>query len=101
MRLHWGIDVLELYHMAVPSTFYKLLLAHTLKVNCDSFCFPSARISGIPKLGMLREGLKLFIDHFLLKSILSQGAPEKAALLSERSQLATKAMEAKETKLKL
>ncbi|XP_056155618.1 nucleolar MIF4G domain-containing protein 1 [Lampris incognitus] len=59
------------------------------------------RISGIPKLGMLREGLKLFISHFLLKNAQSQGPAEQAALLSERAQLATKAMEAKEAKLKL
>ncbi|XP_034024146.1 nucleolar MIF4G domain-containing protein 1 [Thalassophryne amazonica] len=58
------------------------------------------RISGIPKLGMLREGLKLFISHFLMKNSQTQG-PEQAALLSERAQIATKAMEAKEAKLKL
>ncbi|XP_029385173.1 nucleolar MIF4G domain-containing protein 1 [Echeneis naucrates] len=59
------------------------------------------RISGIPKLGMLREGLKLFISHFLLKNVQSQGPAEQAAMLSERAQVATKAMEAKEAKLKL
>ncbi|KAM4606748.1 nucleolar MIF4G domain-containing protein 1 [Polymixia lowei] len=59
------------------------------------------RISGIPKLGMLREGLKLFISHFLLKNAQSQSTAEQAALLSERAQVATKAMEAKEAKLKL
>lgn len=64
-------------------------------------CFPSSRISGIPKLGMLREGLKLFISHFLLKNVQAQGPAEQAALLSERAQVATKAMEAKEAKLKL
>lgn len=62
---------------------------------------PSLRISGIPKLGMLREGLKLFISHFLLRSAQSQGAAEHAALLPERAQVATKALEAKEVKLKL
>ncbi|XP_040922092.1 nucleolar MIF4G domain-containing protein 1 [Toxotes jaculatrix] len=59
------------------------------------------RISGIPKLGMLREGLKLFISHFLLKNAQSQGPAEQAAMLSERAQVATKAMEAKEAKLRL
>ncbi|XP_029002593.1 nucleolar MIF4G domain-containing protein 1 [Betta splendens] len=59
------------------------------------------RISGIPKLGMLREGLKLFISHFLLKNAPSQRPAEQAAMLSERAQVATKAMEAKEAKLKL
>ncbi|XP_061878076.1 nucleolar MIF4G domain-containing protein 1 [Entelurus aequoreus] len=60
-----------------------------------------ARISGIPNLGMLREGLKLFISHFLLKNVPSQDSEEQAAMLSERAHIATKAMEAKEVKVKL
>ncbi|XP_005798637.1 nucleolar MIF4G domain-containing protein 1 [Xiphophorus maculatus] len=59
------------------------------------------RISGIVKLGLLREGLKLFISHFLLKNSQSQGPAEHAAFLRERAQVATKAMETKDTKLKL
>ncbi|XP_061521732.1 LOW QUALITY PROTEIN: nucleolar MIF4G domain-containing protein 1 [Phycodurus eques] len=55
-----------------------------------------ARISGIPQLGMLREGLKLFISHFLLK----RAGPQDAAL-TERAHIATKAMEAKEARVKL
>ncbi|XP_019745169.1 nucleolar MIF4G domain-containing protein 1-like, partial [Hippocampus comes] len=55
-----------------------------------------SRISGIPQLRMLREGLKLFISHFLLKS----AAPQDAAL-TERARIATQAMEAKEAKVKL
>lgn len=50
---------------------------------------------------MLREGLKLFISHFLLKNAQSQGTAEQAAMLSERAQVATSAMEAREAKLKL
>lgn len=45
---------------------------------------------------MLREGLKLFISHFLLK-----GAAEEATLLWEQAQVATRALEAREAKLKL
>ncbi|XP_037135342.1 nucleolar MIF4G domain-containing protein 1 isoform X1 [Syngnathus acus] len=56
-----------------------------------------SRISGIPQLGMLREGLKLFISHFLLKS----AGPQDAAALTERARIAVKAMEAKEAKVKL
>ncbi|KAI1889168.1 hypothetical protein AGOR_G00176300 [Albula goreensis] len=59
------------------------------------------RISGIPKLGMLREGLKLFISHFLLRNAQSLGTAEQARLLSERAEVATQAMEAKDAKLKL
>lgn len=50
---------------------------------------------------MLREGLKLFISHFLLKNVQSQESAEHAALLLEHARVATKAMEAKEAKLKL
>ncbi|XP_061121257.1 nucleolar MIF4G domain-containing protein 1 [Syngnathus typhle] len=57
-----------------------------------------SRISGIPQLGMLREGLKLFISHFLLKSA---GPQDAAAALTERARIAVKAMEAKEAKVKL
>ncbi|XP_077365507.1 nucleolar MIF4G domain-containing protein 1 [Festucalex cinctus] len=55
-----------------------------------------SRISGIPQLGMLREGLKLFISHFLVKN-----AGPQDATLTERAHIATKAMEAKEAKVKL
>lgn len=59
------------------------------------------RISGIPKLGMLREGLKLFISHFLVKSTQAQGSTEQSTLLTERAKVAITAMEAKEAKLRL
>ncbi|XP_051910061.1 nucleolar MIF4G domain-containing protein 1 [Hippocampus zosterae] len=60
-----------------------------------------SRISGIPQLRMLREGLKLFISHFLLKSAVPQDAVPQDAVLTERARIATQAMEAKEAKVKL
>lgn len=60
-----------------------------------------ARISGIPKLGMLREGLKLFISHFLLRNTQTQEPAEQAKVLIDRAEVATKAMETREAKLKL
>uniref|UniRef100_A0A3Q4MWY1 Nucleolar MIF4G domain-containing protein 1 n=1 Tax=Neolamprologus brichardi TaxID=32507 RepID=A0A3Q4MWY1_NEOBR len=97
------LKVIEFGELDKPTVrFLRQVLTKLLKeTEPEELASIFGRISGIPKLGMLREGLKLFIDHFLLKSVLSQGAPEQAALLSERAQLATKAMEAKETKLKL
>uniref|UniRef100_A0A3B1KA21 Nucleolar MIF4G domain-containing protein 1 n=1 Tax=Astyanax mexicanus TaxID=7994 RepID=A0A3B1KA21_ASTMX len=59
------------------------------------------RISGIPKLGMLREGLKLFIRHFLLRSSQTQGSAEQNTQLTERAEIAIKAMEARDSQLKL
>ncbi|XP_057679777.1 nucleolar MIF4G domain-containing protein 1 [Corythoichthys intestinalis] len=55
-----------------------------------------ARISGIPQLAMLREGLKLFISHFLLKN-----AGPQDDVLKERACIATKAMDSKEARVKL
>ncbi|XP_055063037.2 nucleolar MIF4G domain-containing protein 1 [Misgurnus anguillicaudatus] len=59
------------------------------------------RISGIPNLGMLREGLKLFISHFLLRNAHTQEPAEQAKVLIDRAEVATRAMEAREAKLKL
>ncbi|XP_020364201.1 nucleolar MIF4G domain-containing protein 1 [Oncorhynchus kisutch] len=61
-------------------------------------CLLRSWISGIPKLGMLWEGLKLFISHFLLKIAQPQGPAEQTGLLSEQAEVTP---EAKETKLKL
>lgn len=82
--------------------FLRQMLTKLLKeTDSEDLACIFGKISGIPKLGMLREGLKLFISHFLLKNAQSQGAAEQAALLSERAQVATRAMEAKEAKLKM
>ncbi|XP_069770849.1 nucleolar MIF4G domain-containing protein 1 [Narcine bancroftii] len=58
------------------------------------------RISGIPSLAMLREGLKLFISHFLLKKVFTLGTPEQASLLKARIDIAENALQVKETKVK-
>ncbi|XP_033964719.1 nucleolar MIF4G domain-containing protein 1 [Pseudochaenichthys georgianus] len=82
--------------------FLRQLLTKLLKeMEPEELVSVFGRISGIPKLGMLREGLKLFISHFLLKSFRSQGAAEQAEELTERAKVASRAMEAKEVKLKL
>ncbi|KAM4706133.1 nucleolar MIF4G domain-containing protein 1 [Rhinophrynus dorsalis] len=59
------------------------------------------KISENPKLGMLREGLKLFITHFLLKGVLAQRGAEEANALSQRADIAIKALQAKENRLQL
>ncbi|XP_043546641.1 nucleolar MIF4G domain-containing protein 1 isoform X1 [Chiloscyllium plagiosum] len=58
------------------------------------------RISGIPKLGLFREGLKLFLSHFLLKNASSLGSVEQANLLKTRVDIAEKALQTKDTILK-
>ncbi|XP_019943042.2 nucleolar MIF4G domain-containing protein 1 [Paralichthys olivaceus] len=97
------LKVIEFGELDKPTVrFLRQVLTKLLKeTEPEDLAMIFGRISGIPKLGMLREGLKLFISHFLLKNAQSQGPAEQAAMLSERAQVATKAMEAKEAKLKL
>lgn len=97
------LKVIEFGELDKPTVrFLRQMLTKLLKeTDPEDLTCIFGKISGIPKLGMLREGLKLFISHFLLKNAPSQGAAEQAALLSERAQVATSAMEAKEAKLKL
>ncbi|XP_053267983.1 nucleolar MIF4G domain-containing protein 1 isoform X1 [Pleuronectes platessa] len=97
------LKVIEFGELDKPTVrFLRQVLTKLLK-ECEpeDLAIIFGRISGIPKLGMLREGLKLFISHFLLKNAQSQEPAEQAAILLERAQVATKAMEAKEAKLKL
>ncbi|XP_027625863.1 nucleolar MIF4G domain-containing protein 1 [Tupaia chinensis] len=54
-----------------------------------------ARVSDSPKLGMLREGLKLFISHFLLKGTQAHRSAEEASMLRERADLATRSLQGK------
>ncbi|KAM7390344.1 hypothetical protein PAMA_008493 [Pampus argenteus] len=97
------LKVIEFGELDKPTVrFLRQVLTRLLKeTEPEDIISIFGRISGIPKLGMLREGLKLFISHFLLKNAQSQTPAEQAAMLSERAQVATKAMEAKEAKLKL
>uniref|UniRef100_UPI0037E8C744 nucleolar MIF4G domain-containing protein 1 n=1 Tax=Semicossyphus pulcher TaxID=241346 RepID=UPI0037E8C744 len=97
------LKVIEFGELDKPTVrFLRQVLTKLLKeTEPEDLASIFGRISGIPKLGMLREGLKLFISHFLLKNVQSQGPAEQASVLSERAQVASKAMEAKEAKLKL
>ncbi|KAM9827609.1 nucleolar MIF4G domain-containing protein 1 [Neosynchiropus ocellatus] len=97
------LKVIEFGELDKPKVrFLRQVLTKLLKeTEPEDLVTIFGRISGIPKLGMLREGLKLFISHFLLKNAQSQDSPEQAAVLLERAQLATRAIDAKEAKLKL
>ncbi|XP_053569798.1 nucleolar MIF4G domain-containing protein 1 [Bombina bombina] len=76
---------------------YKLLMETDVEDLLPVF----VKVSENPKLGMLREGLKLFITHFLVKNIRAQKSTEEAELLSQRADLAVKALQAKENRLQL
>uniref|UniRef100_A0A3B3BCT6 Nucleolar protein with MIF4G domain 1 n=1 Tax=Oryzias melastigma TaxID=30732 RepID=A0A3B3BCT6_ORYME len=97
------LKVIEFGELDKPTVrFLRQVLTKLLNnTDLEDLAAIFGRISGIPQLAMLREGLKLFISHFLLKNAQTQGPAEQAALLSERAEVAAKAMEAKEAKLKL
>lgn len=58
------------------------------------FCAPH-RVSDSPKLALLREGLKLFIGHFLRRGAPASMSEEAAERLRARADLSTKALQGK------
>ncbi|XP_069504069.1 nucleolar MIF4G domain-containing protein 1 [Ambystoma mexicanum] len=76
---------------------YKLLM----ETEAEDLSLIFGRVSDKPKLAMMREGLKLFITHFLLKNARAQKSAEEASLLQERAALASSALQAKDSRLKL
>lgn len=97
------LKVIEFSELDKPKVrFLRQVLSMLLiKTDGEDLCDIFVRISDNPKLGMLREGLKLFLTHFLLKNVQAQKSAEEASLLKERVELATKALQAKEPKLRL
>ncbi|KAG8573426.1 hypothetical protein GDO81_012402 [Engystomops pustulosus] len=76
---------------------YKMLMDS----EADDIAVIFGKISDNQKLGMLREGLKLFISHFLLKNIRAQKTPEEAQEFTQKADLAIIALQAKEGRLRL
>ncbi|KFP77979.1 Nucleolar MIF4G domain-containing protein 1, partial [Acanthisitta chloris] len=97
------LKVIEFSELDKPKVrFLRQVLSMLLiKADAEELTDIFMRVSDNPKLGMLRESLKLFLTHFLLKHAQAQKSAEETALLKERVELATKALEAKEPKLKL
>ncbi|KAM6209321.1 nucleolar MIF4G domain-containing protein 1 [Sarcoramphus papa] len=97
------LKVIEFSELDKPKVrFLRQVLSMLLiKTDAEELSDIFVRISDNPKLGMLREGLKLFLTHFLLKNAQAKKSAEEASLLKERVELATKALQAKESKLKL
>ncbi|KFP23442.1 Nucleolar MIF4G domain-containing protein 1, partial [Colius striatus] len=97
------LKVIEFSELDKPKVrFLRQVLSMLLvKTDAEELSDIFVRVSDNPKLGMLREGLKLFLTHFLLKNAQAQKSAEEASLLKERVELATKALQAKESKLKL
>ncbi|XP_068002114.1 nucleolar MIF4G domain-containing protein 1 isoform X1 [Melanerpes formicivorus] len=97
------LKVIEFSELDKPKVRFlrRVLSMLLIKTDAEELNDIFLRVSDNPKLGLLREGLKLFLNHFLLKNVQTQTSPEEASLLKERIELATKALQAKESKLKL
>ncbi|XP_068091972.1 nucleolar MIF4G domain-containing protein 1 [Hyperolius riggenbachi] len=86
----------------VKVSFLRQILCKVLmEAEDDDLAVIFGKVSDNPKLGMLREGLKLFISHFLLKNIHTQKSAADAELLRQKSDIAVNALQAKENKLRL
>ncbi|XP_041040921.1 nucleolar MIF4G domain-containing protein 1 [Carcharodon carcharias] len=94
--------VIEFSELDKPKVRFLRQILHKLLMNTEpeELVAIFQRISGISKLAMLREGLKLFITHFLLKNASSLGTSEQANLLKERVNIAEKALQTKDTVMK-
>ncbi|XP_010005353.1 PREDICTED: nucleolar MIF4G domain-containing protein 1 [Chaetura pelagica] len=97
------LKVIEFSELDKPKVRFLRQVLSTLLIKTDAEELTDifVRLSDNPKLGLLREGLKLFLNHFLLKNAQAQKSAEEVSLLKERVELATKALQAKESKLKL
>ncbi|CAK6434187.1 unnamed protein product [Pipistrellus nathusii] len=91
------LKVIEFSELDKPRVHFLREVLHVLLMGTEveDLCFIFARVSDNPKLGVLREGLKLFISHFLLKSVQAHRSAEEAGALRERAELATKALQGK------
>ncbi|XP_025925056.1 nucleolar MIF4G domain-containing protein 1 [Apteryx rowi] len=97
------LKVIEFSELDKPNVHFlrQVLSMLLIKTDDEDLSDIFGRISENPKLGMLREGLKLFLTHFLLKNVQAHKSDEEASLLKERVELASKALQAKESRLKL
>ncbi|XP_008845515.1 nucleolar MIF4G domain-containing protein 1 [Nannospalax galili] len=91
------LKVVEFSELDKPRVHFlrKVLTVLLIEVEEDDLGLIFARVADNPKLGMLREGLKLFIGHFLLKHAQAHQSAEEASLLRERAGLASKSLQGK------
>lgn len=89
------LKVVEFSELDKPRVHFLRKVLHMLlmETEVEDLGLIFTRVSDNPKLGMLREGLKLFISHFLLKGARAHCSAEEASALRERAELATKALQ--------
>ncbi|XP_063159453.1 nucleolar MIF4G domain-containing protein 1 [Candoia aspera] len=95
--------VVEFSELDKPKVHFlrQVLSALFLKAEQEELNHIFGKLADNPKLGMLHEGLKLFLTHFLMKNIQASTCVKESALLKEKIEVVTKALKAKESKLKL
>nr|XP_027807108.1 nucleolar MIF4G domain-containing protein 1 [Marmota flaviventris] len=91
------LKVVEFSELDKPRVHFlrRVLTMLLMETEVEDLGLIFARVSENPKLGMLREGLKLFIGHFLLKNVQAHQSPEEASVLRERASLATRSLQGK------
>ncbi|XP_062840187.1 nucleolar MIF4G domain-containing protein 1 [Anolis carolinensis] len=95
--------VIEFSELDKPKVHFlrQVLSVLLLKTDPEDLNHIFGKLTDNPKLGMLQEGLKLFLTHFLLKSVQSHRSVEEATVLRERIELVSKTLKAKESRVKL
>ncbi|XP_075406294.1 nucleolar MIF4G domain-containing protein 1 isoform X2 [Tenrec ecaudatus] len=91
------LKVIEFSELDKPRVHFlrKVLRTLLIETEVEDLGLIFTRVSDNPKLGLLREGLKLFISHFLLKNVQAPKSAEDTALLRERADLAIKSLQGK------
>lgn len=91
------LKVVEFSELDKPRVHFlrRVLTALLMETEEEDLAVIFSKVSDNPKLGVLREGLKLFIGHFLLKNTQAHQSAEEASLLRERAGLAAKSLQGK------
>ncbi|XP_024594952.1 nucleolar MIF4G domain-containing protein 1 [Neophocaena asiaeorientalis asiaeorientalis] len=91
------LKVVEFSELDKPRVHFLRKVLHMLlmETEVEDLGLIFARVSDSPALGLLREGLKLFISHFLLKGGQAHGGDKEASALRERAELCAGALQGK------
>ncbi|XP_039382438.1 nucleolar MIF4G domain-containing protein 1 isoform X2 [Mauremys reevesii] len=97
------LKVVEFSELDKPKVHFlrQVLYILLIKTDLEELTSIFGRLTDNPKLGMLREGLKLFLSHFFLKNVQAHKSAEEASLLKERVELVSRTLQARESRLKL
>ncbi|XP_050798192.1 nucleolar MIF4G domain-containing protein 1 isoform X1 [Gopherus flavomarginatus] len=97
------LKVVEFSELDKPKVHFlrQVLSILLIKTDLEELTTIFGRLTDNPKLGMLREGLKLFLSHFFLKNVQARESAEEASLLKERVELVSETLQARESRLKL